>query len=186
MVPGEDILAIIGNYDRASDQLEAQQIALVNRILNKSFKKLERELRQSYGKLQSIGGLVAAQRKTLVMEQLGALLELINPDQATEIEQALQQAIASGVESGADMAGQMVEQYGGVKLEAFAMIPMDAIANQAREGIRRLRRHSAEFQDRANVIIGQGLVQGWGANRVARLLRSELGTTKGDILPSPL
>ncbi|NER83922.1 MAG: hypothetical protein F6K42_31145, partial [Leptolyngbya sp. SIO1D8] len=64
-------------------------------------------------------------------------------------------------------------------LQPFTGIPVEAVANQASEGVRRLHRYSEDFRDKASVIVGQGLIQGWGAARVATALRTELGVAKG-------
>ena len=81
MVAGTDILSIVDRIDRAANRIEAAEVARLHGILDQSFKALEAELRRTYPELQSIGGLVAAQRKTIVLEKLGRARDLIDPDQ---------------------------------------------------------------------------------------------------------
>lgn len=179
MVDGGEILQLIDRFDRASDGLESEAIARIHSIFDQSFRALERELRAAYPELQSIGGLIAAQRKTLVMERLGRALQLLNPDQAAEYDRLFQELLTLSNDLGGELAGQLLSAYEDTSLAPFIGIPVEAIANQATEGRKRLYRYSEDFQDRANTVIGMGLAQGWGIGRVQQALRSELGLAKG-------
>lgn len=182
MVDGREILELIDRYDRASNDLESEAIARLQGAMDRAFRALAAELRTAYPELQSVGSLVAAQRKTLILERLGPLLDLLDLENSGEYEQLFQELLQTANAQGGSLADEMMRLYdsgAAAELEPFTGIPIEAVANQASEGVRRLRRHNEDFRDRASVIIGQGLIQGWGSRRVERALRSELGLAKG-------
>ncbi|MEO0533256.1 MAG: hypothetical protein AAF215_05250 [Cyanobacteria bacterium P01_A01_bin.123] len=179
MADGAEILQLIDRFDRASDGLESDAIARIHGIFDASFRALERELRTEYPRLTAIGGLVAAQQKTLILDRMGGLLQLLNPNQAADYDRLFQELLTLSNETGGELAGQLIQAYEDESLEPFTGIPVEAVVNQATEGRRRLYRYSEDFQDKANTIIGMGLSQGWGVRRVESALRSELGVAKG-------
>lgn len=182
MVDGREILELIDRYDRASNDLESEAIARIQGAMDAAFRQLARELQTEYPRLQEIGGLNAAMRKTLVLERLGPLLDILDLDRSGEYEQLFRELLTTANQQGGSLADEMMRLYdsGAVAaLEPFAGIPIEAVANQASEGVRRLRRYNEDFRDRASTIIGQGLIGGWGARRVEAALRSELGLAKG-------
>ena len=179
MADGAEILQLIDRFDRASNGLESDAIARIHNIFDASFRALAAELSVAYPELQSVGSLVAAQQKTLILDRLGGLLQLLNPDQAAEYDRLFQELLTLSNETGGELSGQLIQAYEDESLAPFTGIPVEAVINQATEGRRRLYRYSEDFQDKANIIIGMGLSQGWGVRRVESALRSELGVAKG-------
>ncbi|MEO0988158.1 MAG: minor capsid protein [Cyanobacteria bacterium J06639_14] len=179
LVDGREIQALLGRYDRAIDGLETDAIARIQSAFDSAFRGLEQELRTAYPELQAVGSLVVAQRKVLILDRLGSFLNLVNPSQAENYQRLLEELLQLSSATGGDLAGQLIQAYESTELQTFSGIPVEAIANQAAEGMRRLSRYSEDFRDRASIIIGMGLTQGWGAGRVATALRNELGLAKG-------
>ncbi|MEO1399689.1 MAG: minor capsid protein [Cyanobacteria bacterium J06635_1] len=176
----QDAFRLIDRYDRAVGELEADAIARVNDALDAAYRDLERELRATYPRLQSQGGLVAAQRRLLILDELGPLLQLVRPEQAQAYERMYQELIQLSSATGGEFAGQLIQAIDSeYPLRQFASVPIEAVALQAQDGVERLRRHSEDFRTRASAAVEQGLIQGWGAGRVSEILRRELGTTKG-------
>lgn len=173
------VLSIVEKYDRTVGDLEAAEVKRVNDSMDAAYRKLESELRSSYSGLQSQGSLTVLQRKLLVLDQLQEQLVLIPEFEQNDYEVRLYNTLRVANEQGRTLADELtVARQPNHVLQDFSDIPFDALGAQARDGVRRLYRHTADFASRASAIVEQGLIQGWGAGRVSRLLRNELGTTK--------
>ncbi|MEM6432254.1 MAG: minor capsid protein [Cyanobacteria bacterium P01_D01_bin.115] len=179
MVAGTDILSIVDRIDRAANRIEAAEVARLHGILDQSFKALEAELRRTYPELQSIGGLVAAQRKTIVLEKLGRALDLIDPDQTDAYRGQFRDLMTLSNDLGGALSEQLLTAYGETNLEPFTGINIEAIANLASESVKRLHRYSDDFKEKTTALIGMGLIQGWGAGRLIPEMRRQLGLAKG-------
>ncbi|NER83172.1 MAG: hypothetical protein F6K42_27185, partial [Leptolyngbya sp. SIO1D8] len=155
MADGAEILALMERYDRATHELESEAIARLHTVFDSAFRRLERQLRLEYGTLQSIGSLVAAQRKTLVLDELGDFLQLLNPSESGDYQRLMTELLTLSNTTGGDLAGQLIQAYSDATLQPFTGIPVEAVANQASEGVRRLHRYSEDFRDKASVIVGQ-------------------------------
>ncbi|WP_088893193.1 minor capsid protein [Leptolyngbya ohadii] len=174
-----ETLALAERYDRLARDLEDQTIDRLDRAIDQSYRNLEREFLRQYPEMQAQGSLLASQRRAVLMNDLSALLAIIRPEQAEEYEQLFQRMIVAASGLGGDLAGAMLEAIAPDSFaRAFAGINLEAVALQARDGARRLYRYNEEFQGKASAIVEQGLIQGWGARRVADSLRSEMGVAK--------
>jgi len=81
--------------------------------------------------------------------------------------------------SGMRAADELIRaQDPGYPLKDFTDIPIESAALQARDGVQRLYRYNDEFRSRASAVVEQGLIQGWGANKVARALRDTVAIGK--------
>lgn len=179
MVSGAEIVSLIERYDAASAELESAAVARLHRIFDQSFLQLEKSLRTGYPSLQSLGGLVAAQRKTLVLEKLGRALDLIDPDQTDAYRGQFRDLMTLSNDLGGALSEQLLTAYDETNLEPFTGIPVEAIANLASESVKRLHRYSDDFKEKTTALIGMGLIQGWGAGRLIPEMRRQLGLTKG-------
>jgi len=176
----EQIAQLIDRYDRAVDGLEQQVIDRVNAAMDTAFRDLERELRRTYPDLQNEGALATFALKTAKFDKLKALLDGVLPgSQRAEIEALYQEALQLASDAGIDLANNLIEQIDpNYPLETFSGVPVEAIAAQARDGVRRLYRYPTEFATQASAIVETGLGQGWGTAKTSRQLRQALGTTK--------
>ena len=175
-----DAFRIADRYDRAVEELERDAIARLNTALDAGYTDLEKQLSQSYSGLQTQGGLVASQRRAIIFDELGELLQLTRPRQADRYEKIYNDLMQSASASGSTMADELVKAVDSEwPIAQFARIPIEAVALQARDGVRRLSRHSEDFAGRVSAIVEQGLIQGWGIRRVTDNMRRELGVTKG-------
>lgn len=172
-------LKLIDRYNRSISGLEAAVIERIDTALDSAYRELERELRQVYPRIQGQGDLLPTQRKLLLLNELGELLQVVRPEQQAEYEAMLTEALKVANQSGATLGEQLIKAFEpDAQVKSFAGIPIEALAMQAKDGTQRLYRHSEDFRNRASAVVEQGLIQGWGAAKVAGVLRSELGTTK--------
>ena len=167
-----EIERIIARYDAATIRLDEAVTARIADSLDAAYRNLERELRQLYPQWQSDGSLFAVQRRLLLMEELGSVLEVIRPEQQAEYEALFTEALQISHESGGRLADELIKARApGYPLEEFTTIPIEAAVAQARDGVARLYRYNDEFKTAVSGVVEQGLIQGWGADKVARMLR---------------
>ena len=163
---------LVNRYDRAVDALETDIVKRLGESIDASFRRLERELRRRYPVWQSQGQLYAVQRRLLLLDELKDLLELLHPDQREQYEQIFAEALQLTHRTGAAMADELVQLIDpGYPLHEFSGIPIEAAALQARDGVERLYRYNDDFKRAVSGVVEQGLIQGWGASKVARVLR---------------
>ena len=163
---------LVNRYDRAVDGLETDIVKRLGESIDASFRRLERELRRRYPVWQSQGQLYAVQRRLLLLDELKDLLELLHPDQREQYEQIFAEALQLTHRTGAAMADELVQLIDpGYPLYEFSGIPIEAAALQARDGVERLYRYNDDFKRAVSGVVEQGLIQGWGASKVARVLR---------------
>jgi SPP1 gp7 family putative phage head morphogenesis protein len=122
---------------------------------------------------------VAAQRQVLVLDALGGALQLLSPEDQALYQQLFEEMLTLSNEAGGTLAEQLLAAYDDDAVGATAAIPVAAVANIAAESTKRLYRYSDDFQQRAIALIGQGLVQGFGARKIQRDLQQQLGLSKG-------
>ena len=176
-----DVLALADRYDRAVDKLERSQIDQLNAVIDRSYRQLEKELTKTYPELQTDGAIASFALKLDKYRQLRDLLGHLLPEgRQSEIEEmfqkTLQETVGVAINSSDDILKMIAPDN--FPLEEFSGIPIEAVAAQAQEGTRRLYRYNTEFQTKANAVIEQGLIRGWGSKRVQALLRAEVGVTK--------
>jgi SPP1 gp7 family putative phage head morphogenesis protein len=174
-----EILALLEKYNRAIANMEDVAIARLNAAIDQSYRNLERELRAKYPAIAENGSLTAMQQKVLIANDLNELLQLIKPGQQQEYEQLMTNLLQLSSETGATLADQLVRAIApDSPIRQFTGIPLDAVALQAQDGVKRLYRHSEDFRGKASAIVEMGLTQQWGPARVATALRGQLGATK--------
>ena len=167
-----DIERIVERYDTASAELDRAVSDRLADSLDASYRNLERELRRLYPTWQSDGSLYAVQRRLLLMEQLGETLAVVRPEMTAEYEALFAEALTISHESGARMADELIRARDpGYPLQEFTTVPIEAAVAQARDGVQRLYRYNDEFKTSVSGVVEQGLLQGWGADKVARMLR---------------
>ena len=171
-------LALIERYDALTRTLEDQVIQRVNKRLDEALRELEQALVKSFDSTANLP-LLAASRRAVLMEQLSELLQVVRPDLADEYERIFTDMVAAATRGGGKMAGELMAALAPTStIRQFAGIPVEAIAAQARDGVRRLYRYNDTFRDKASAVVEMGLAQGKGTRWVAAELRREVGVTK--------
>lgn len=176
---GREIEQIIDKYDRLLATSEDAVISRVNAALDAAYKRLEAELLKSYAKYSGNTSLLPNQRKLLILDELGTLLQLLNTRNSEQIQQDLENLLKGSYDNGVKLADELVKAISNEQLQSFASVNLDAVQAQARDGMKRLGRHSEEFASRASAIVEMHLATGSGVRKVARALRAELGIAKG-------
>ena len=172
MVDYRKIEDLVNRYDLAVDGLEADVVARLNDSIDASYRNLERELRQRWPVWESQGQLFAVQRRLLLLNELKDVIELVRPEQRSQIEQLFSEALTLTHRTGATLADELTRLIApGYPLQEFSTIPIEAAALQARDGVERLYRYNDDFRRAVSGVVEQGLIQGWGADKVARILR---------------
>lgn len=175
----EQLQRILGEYDRNLAGLEDQVTARVNTALEASYKQLEKKLIETYPRLQANGSLTAIQQKTLLTSEVTDLLALLNTRNSERIYQDFEYLLQTSNGMGGTLASELHQAIANQPLKATTGVPVDALRFAAENAVKRLSKHDQEFQEKATAIVGQGLIQNWGVQRSTRLLRQELGITKG-------
>jgi SPP1 gp7 family putative phage head morphogenesis protein len=121
---------------------------------------------------------MAGDRAAVLLSQVADLLRLINTRNAEDIQEAFENLLRGADAQGTTLADDLSRAIANQQLQMTANVPLAAIVNQATEGMKRLRNHTEAFADRASTIVTQGLVQGWGTDKVASLLQKEMGLVR--------
>ncbi|MBW4666469.1 MAG: phage head morphogenesis protein [Cyanomargarita calcarea GSE-NOS-MK-12-04C] len=164
---------IAQRFDKSLATAEDNTIARINQILLNSYLKLERTMRLKWDEMERDRPFLPAQRQLLVTEQLGYLLQLINPQQQSAIEAMFGELLAFASNHGVNLADALLGDAA-----MFSAVPVEAIAYSATESYNRLLRHGDDFASKASIAIGEGLAQGWGAQKIAGILKEQLGVTR--------
>jgi SPP1 gp7 family putative phage head morphogenesis protein len=164
---------IAQRFDKSLATTEDNTIARINQILLNSYLKLERTMRLKWDEMERDNPFLPAQRQLLVTEQLGYLLQLINPQQQSAIEAMFGELLTFASNHGVNLADALLGDA-----SVFSAVSVEAIAYSAAESYNRLLRHGDDFASKASIAIGEGLAQGWGAQKVAGILKEQLGVTK--------
>lgn len=174
-----EIERLVERYDEAQRNLDEAVADRIAMALDVAYRNLERELRALYPQWESQGSLYAVQRRLLLMDALGDALNIIRPEQQAEYEKLFTEALNISHMNGGTLAGELIRaREPGYPLQEFTAIPVEAAVAQARDGVKRLYRHSEDFRNAASGIVEQGLIQGWGTGKVAKALRDQVGATK--------
>jgi SPP1 gp7 family putative phage head morphogenesis protein len=171
---------ILSSVDRADKQLRGLEdgaIERVNSALESSYQALEAQILRRYS-LETPGSLMAGDRAAVLLSQVADLLGLINTRNAEEIQQAFEDLLRGADAQGATLADNLARAIANQQLQMTANVPLAAILNQATEGMTRLRNHTEAFADKASTVVTQGLIQGWGTDKIASLLQKEMGLVR--------
>lgn len=175
-----EALALIERTNAVLDTLEARAIVRVDAAIDRAYRALEQQFIQQYQQLQSDGlSLTARARTAAMLAQLAPLMNIVDPEREEEFQQLFEDLINQAGGNGAELAGQLMQELGDETVQAFSGIPIEAVALQARDASRRLYGWNESFRGRISGLVEQGLIQGWGARRVAEQLQREVGIVKG-------
>ncbi|MBW4692212.1 MAG: DUF3626 domain-containing protein [Lyngbya sp. HA4199-MV5] len=171
------VVGIIDRADKLLQGLEDSAIERVNSALESSYQALEAQILRSYSQ-ETPGSLMGRERAAVLLLQVSDLLQLLNTRSAEDIQQAFEDLLRGAAAQGVTLADDLSRAIANQQLQATANVPIAAIVNQATEGMTRLRNHTEAFADKASTIVTQGLIQGFGTDKIASLLHQQLGVVK--------
>jgi len=176
----EEALRLIQRYDGVANDLEDNVVRSLDASLLAAYDDLEAEFVRLYSRMQDEQlSLTARAQAAALMSELGPLLDIIDPSQEEAYTQRFEAMLQEAEALGAEMAGELAAAIApNSDLRQYTAIPIEAVALQARDGVRRLYRWNEEFRGRASGIIEQSLIQGWGPRRATEQLRGQLGITR--------
>jgi SPP1 gp7 family putative phage head morphogenesis protein len=175
-------LDLIERTNEILQSLEEGAITRIEAALEASYRQLERQILARYPQYSSAAkpGLLATQRALLLMDELKELLPLFNAKLGAQIQQEFKQLLELASQEGISLSTELMRLQGGESfVTSTAAIPIETVAIAAEQSYRRLEKHGAEFAGKATALINQGLIQGWGPQRMIPELRRQLGITKG-------
>lgn len=166
-------------YERSITKMESKAIARLNKSLDAAYADLERELTKAYPTLSTNATILQAQRKLLIMQKLGSLLQVIDPSKADLYERVFADIISKSNDAGVSLSEELIKAVNPrAKVAGFDELPVEAVANAASDTYTRLLRHGETFADRAALTISEGIAQGWTVGKVRPILQQQLGVTK--------
>ena len=172
---------LLERYNRSIAEVETKAIKRVNRALNKSFRELVTELRPIYKDVAPNLSLLPNQRKLLIVNQIKDLLKVVRPDARGRYEGIFNNLLEESEDFGLDMSSELMNL---LESEEFALtrstarLPIEALTLAAQDSVNRLMRHGDNFASRATGVIEQGIIRGWGNQKLSRVLMGELNIVK--------
>lgn len=176
-----DIENLLDSYDRLIAEVETKAINRVNRALNKAFVELINELRPVYKDVAPNLSLLPNQRKLLIVSQIKDLLNVVRPDASRRYEFIFNNLLEESEDFGLDMSQKLMNLLEGKNfalVRSTARLPIEALTIAAQDSLNRLMRHGETFASRSSAAIEQGIIRGWGNQRLSSVLRKELDIVK--------
>ena len=174
MPDGRRLEAIVRQLDRTLGTLERDSIRRLDTALRASAVRLENELRALYEAARSSGltesiAFREARARALLEQVRGGLRITDGAPASTTFDTLARRAYTAGVEN----AGTMLNAYG--TATALPTIAPLSVAARATNATARLAAHGADFAQKAEGIIIDGIIRGRGFRPTAAELRRETG-----------
>jgi len=178
-----DLVPLAARYDRQMAGLERPVIQRIDSGIDRAYRELSAEIGEKWTDIAANKSLIPQQQKLLLANQLGDLLYVVRPGQRQEYEALMSQALGRASDLGDEFYGDAITAMvpgADVRdmLLATTGVPIEAVVNQAREGVRRLYRHGDAKASELSAIVEQGLIQNWGPKKVAAAIESTAGVIK--------
>jgi len=173
----DEVAALISRYDRAIERDTVSTVKEISAALDRAFRNLSADLTEWYSDNADIGS-IRARLEVRRSQRLKQILTRINPNNGRDYEEMFESLLVQGNASGTDLATELLTARSNQDYESFGDIPFDALANQARDGARRLRNHTDDFISTAQAAVEEAIIRGQGARALTRQLKKSLGTTK--------
>lgn len=177
----QQLASLIERTDRVLAGLEDQAIAAMNKALERSYKELEKKLLTAYPKYTADEkpGLLANQRALLLFDELKTVLDQTQPQKQKNLEVIYDRVLTMASEEGITLSQELMSLRAGDSFQlSTAKVPVEVVAEAAKNAAQLVVGKDAAFKQEAKYIITQGLAMGQGGRKVARELRSRLGVTK--------
>lgn len=174
-----DAIDILESYNRAIADLEDKAVDRLDKALARSFLQLERELRAKLPGIRSNATLLSAQRQALILRELGELLILIQPDRKHIWTKLFKDLIVESDRLGGELVSETIMAIApNEDIANFAALDLESAAKVAETTWDSLFLYSDKFRTDATAIISTGVANGYGAAKIASLLRERLKLTK--------
>lgn len=172
---------VIERTNRALHDLDEAATARFETALARAYEALLREVRDRWEKWQSEPTL-SQHARSLRINEVRAALTLLNSGTAAALDRQFQEVLEEAIRVGQNLAAELINAATPIGFsplqESFGTAAIEAAANQAQEGIKRLRNHSETFRNNASILISQGLLQGISVAKIEQQLTDQFGVLK--------
>jgi len=178
----EQVARLIEQTDRVLGRLETREVVTISQAYQAQFNQLERQLRRTWPRYtaEALPNTVASDRALLLVEQIGESLYLLDGPAGDAVYERYQQLLETASAEGITLGQRLVELHQQPGFVATtANIPIDTVAEAAREAAVLVKSVSDKFRTEARRIITQSIVAGEGVSKVATRLRKRLGIARG-------
>ena len=179
----KELASLIARTDKSLNGLEDKAIAQMNMALLNLYKDLEKQLLATYPKYTSEAqpGLLANQRSLLLFNELKTVLgQAAPPGFQAVIEKLYDETLSTATAEGLTLSDELMKLRGGDSfVTSTAKIPIEVVAEAAKNAADLVVGKTQEFKTEAKYLITQGLATGAGGRKIATQLRQRLGVTKG-------
>lgn len=175
-------LELIERTNKALQGVEDGAIERIEAALESSYRRLEKQILAKYPQYTATAqpGLLATQRALLLMDEIKDLLPLFNAGLGEQIQKEFKKLLKTASSEGITLSSELMRLSAGDEfVKSTATVPIESVAIAAEQAYKRLEKYGADFAGKSTALITQGLVQGWGAQRIVPGLRQQLGITKG-------
>lgn len=179
MAQSKTLLKIASEYEAELTRLEDEAIARLNKSIEEAYKKLVSQINKKYPDLEQNLSLLPAQREALLAEQLGGLLNIIDPEDSKEYQSMFRGLIGDSHRIGGESVEEMIRAIDpDFDAGSFSRLPVKAVNLAAQNAYQRLQRHGDDFALKASQVISQGIALGWGNRRIAGVIKQQTGNTR--------
>jgi SPP1 gp7 family putative phage head morphogenesis protein len=179
----EAAASLIARTDKALAGLEADAIASMNLALTNSYLQLEKQLLAAYPNYTAAAqpNLLANQRALLLFDELKTVLSASSMDAVKPaLEKVYEKVLGAAAGEGTTLSDELMRLRGGDSfVTATGKVPIEAIAQAAKNAAELVVGKDQAFKAEARYLIIQGLATGAGGRKVAGQLRQRLGVSKG-------
>jgi SPP1 gp7 family putative phage head morphogenesis protein len=169
---------LVSTADSILKNQEDKTVKSIQASLDLAFNKLEEKTSKLYEKaLEDINTSSAFRLQKLITE-LGALLELIDPNKADFYRERLEKLILLGQQTGLQLSSDIIKRFETDFGSLSIRVDIEAAAFAAQNGMERLSNHTSAFRQEAIQIIGYNLSIGSGARKTASQLRAKFDLVK--------
>ncbi|PZV06616.1 MAG: hypothetical protein DCF32_09570, partial [Leptolyngbya sp.] len=177
------VITLAERYDRQVGKVDAATAARMEAAIDQAYRELVDALDDGWDDIVANKSIIPQQQRLLIIDQLGDALAVIKPEMQAEYDRLLVDALKHGDELGGeyfDRVSAILQPDAAQRaaLSATTGVPVEALTNQAVEGMRRLYRYGEEVSSQISAIVEQGLIQNWGVRKVAAAIEVTAGLVK--------
>lgn len=170
---------IIRDANKLLINIEDETLSRVTESLAASFTALEQEMKARWT-FADDKSLLPSDRAMLLLQQISASLNVLDPKsaQTKALKKRLRTLNKEARAIGANTADTLLTSIDqDFNLASTAQLNLEAIADAADRGYKRLLHHGEDFSNRVNAVVNFGIAQGHGFKRVSSMMAAQLGIT---------